>query len=76
MRSFKEDFEDLDEFESFAASRRLLGDKPQHARPTGRRFRKHARKGRWENDSWDDVYDYDDYDELDFEQSSELRLND
>ncbi len=69
MRSFVEDFEDQDEFEfeSFAASRRLQRDKQHHTRPTGRKFQKRGRKARWENDSWDAVYDAEDYDELHFD---------
>lgn len=76
MRSFEEDFEDQDEFESFSASRRLLRDKQHAIKTANRKFRKHGRKGRWENDSWDAAYEYDDYDDFDFDQPSDLKLND
>lgn len=78
MRSFDEDFDDLDEFEfaSFAATRRLLRDKQSHFKSADRKFRKNAHKDRWENDTWDPLDDFDDYDEIEFDKYQGIKLDD
>lgn len=72
MRTFDDDYDDLDQFEfdSFAATRRLIGEKHHpHHKPGGRRRHMPSRKDRWNSGHWDD---YVDYDELEFDKSSGL----
>jgi hypothetical protein len=69
MRPFDDDFDDLDEFEfdSFAATRRLIGEKQRrHHKTGGRRRHVPSRNDRWNSDVWDD------YDELEFDKYSGL----
>ncbi|MBT8090046.1 MAG: hypothetical protein KJO01_07545 [Gammaproteobacteria bacterium] len=70
MRQFLDDYAELEEFdessfESFAATRRLLGKKSKlHQKDAGRRRRGRAHHDRWaddDRDSYDDSNDYHDY---------------
>jgi len=80
MRPFDDDYDDLDEFEfdSFAATRRLVSERQrQHLKSSGRKRPPKAHKERWADDNWDssDDYDgYDDYDEFEFDEFSGISI--
>ncbi len=63
MRQFLDDYDELEEFdessfESFAATRRLLGQKSKlHQKDAGRKRRGRAHHDRWADDD-PDSYDY------------------
>lgn len=62
MRPLDDDYDGLDDFEfdSFAASRRMLRDRHHHHKSAGRKRPKAVRKERWESEGWespDDFYD-------------------